>query len=54
MIFFAFSGSSGGIVLLHQPSMVSNSSGSSSHSHSSSEDHVWFEDRWMVASLCDE
>jgi hypothetical protein len=19
-----------------------------------SEDHVWFEDRWMVASLCDE
>jgi hypothetical protein len=18
------------------------------------EDHVWFEDRWMVASLCDE
>jgi hypothetical protein len=20
----------------------------------SSEDHVWFEDRWMVASLCDE
>jgi hypothetical protein len=21
---------------------------------SSSEDHVWFEDQWMVASLCDE
>jgi hypothetical protein len=21
---------------------------------SPSEDHVWFEDRWMVASLCDE
>jgi hypothetical protein len=21
---------------------------------SSSEDHMWFEDRWMVASLCDE
>jgi hypothetical protein len=21
---------------------------------SSYEDHVWFEDRWMVASLCDE
>jgi hypothetical protein len=21
---------------------------------SSGEDHVWFEDRWMVASLCDE
>jgi hypothetical protein len=21
---------------------------------SSAEDHVWFEDRWMVASLCDE
>jgi hypothetical protein len=20
----------------------------------SGEDHVWFEDRWMVASLCDE
>jgi hypothetical protein len=20
----------------------------------SCEDHVWFEDRWMVASLCDE
>jgi hypothetical protein len=20
----------------------------------SAEDHVWFEDRWMVASLCDE
>jgi hypothetical protein len=20
----------------------------------STEDHVWFEDRWMVASLCDE
>jgi hypothetical protein len=20
----------------------------------SSEDHVWFEDRWMVASFCDE
>jgi hypothetical protein len=20
----------------------------------SSEDHVWFEDRWMVPSLCDE
>jgi hypothetical protein len=20
----------------------------------SSEDHVWFGDRWMVASLCDE
>jgi hypothetical protein len=19
-----------------------------------SEDHVWFEDRWMVATLCDE
>jgi hypothetical protein len=19
-----------------------------------SEDHVWFKDRWMVASLCDE
>jgi hypothetical protein len=19
-----------------------------------SEDHVWFEDQWMVASLCDE
>jgi hypothetical protein len=23
-------------------------------SHVDSEDHVWFEDRWMVASLCDE
>jgi hypothetical protein len=22
--------------------------------HRSVEDHVWFEDRWMVASLCDE
>jgi hypothetical protein len=22
--------------------------------HVGSEDHVWFEDRWMVASLCDE
>jgi hypothetical protein len=21
---------------------------------SDAEDHVWFEDRWMVASLCDE
>jgi hypothetical protein len=21
---------------------------------SNHEDHVWFEDRWMVASLCDE
>jgi hypothetical protein len=21
---------------------------------SRAEDHVWFEDRWMVASLCDE
>jgi hypothetical protein len=21
---------------------------------SGGEDHVWFEDRWMVASLCDE
>jgi hypothetical protein len=21
---------------------------------SAAEDHVWFEDRWMVASLCDE
>jgi hypothetical protein len=29
-----------------------------SHLHISfgfkTEDHVWFEDRWMVASLCDE
>jgi hypothetical protein len=23
-------------------------------SYSLFEDHVWFEDRWMVASLCDE
>jgi hypothetical protein len=23
-------------------------------SSSTTEDHVWFEDRWMVASLCDE
>jgi hypothetical protein len=22
--------------------------------HLTIEDHVWFEDRWMVASLCDE
>jgi hypothetical protein len=22
--------------------------------HQKPEDHVWFEDRWMVASLCDE
>jgi hypothetical protein len=22
--------------------------------HKLLEDHVWFEDRWMVASLCDE
>jgi hypothetical protein len=22
--------------------------------HDLNEDHVWFEDRWMVASLCDE
>jgi hypothetical protein len=22
--------------------------------NSRSEDHVWFEDRWMVTSLCDE
>jgi hypothetical protein len=22
--------------------------------NSTFEDHVWFEDRWMVASLCDE
>jgi hypothetical protein len=22
--------------------------------HVPTEDHVWFEDRWMVASLCDE
>jgi hypothetical protein len=29
--------------------------GPSCQSHSpKSEDHVWFEDRWMVASLCDE
>jgi hypothetical protein len=25
-----------------------------SHTGSTVEDHVWFEDRWMVASLCDE
>jgi hypothetical protein len=25
-----------------------------SKEHLWSEDHVWFEDRWMVASLCDE
>jgi hypothetical protein len=24
------------------------------YSASAAEDHVWFEDRWMVASLCDE
>jgi hypothetical protein len=35
-------------------------SGSASNFNSTSpwvtacEDHVWFEDRWMVASLCDE
>jgi hypothetical protein len=28
--------------------------GTQSDSDSDSEDHVWFEDRWMVASLCDE
>jgi hypothetical protein len=27
---------------------------SGSRSRLKSEDHVWFEDRWMVASLCDE
>jgi hypothetical protein len=27
---------------------------SQSSSSPRSEDHVWFEDRWMVASLCDE
>jgi hypothetical protein len=24
------------------------------HAHYVDEDHVWFEDRWMVASWCDE
>jgi hypothetical protein len=28
--------------------------GSSFYFYSYPEDHVWFEDRWMVASLCDE
>jgi hypothetical protein len=27
---------------------------SSCHQGVACEDHVWFEDRWMVASLCDE
>jgi hypothetical protein len=32
----------------------STSTCSSSFSSDGTEDHVWFEDRWMVASLCDE
>jgi hypothetical protein len=24
------------------------------HTNRRTEDHVWFEDRWMVTSLCDE
>jgi zinc finger SWIM domain-containing protein 3 len=28
--------------------------GMQSNQRSESEDHVWFEDRWMVASWCDE
>jgi hypothetical protein len=24
------------------------------HASDTGENHVWFEDRWMVASLCDE
>jgi hypothetical protein len=28
--------------------------GAPNRARQESEDHVWFEDRWMVASLCDE
>jgi hypothetical protein len=36
--------------------MGSNKSGKqvSFQKNCDSEDHVWFEDQWMVASLCDE
>jgi hypothetical protein len=41
------------------PTQSSDQSTSSARScrnlkHATNEDHVWFEDRWMVASLCDE
>jgi hypothetical protein len=37
----------------HLPNLARQATGPLS-SKGTLEDHVWFEDRWMVASLCDE
>jgi hypothetical protein len=44
-----------GVLASPDSGQVRSSSGShGTLSSLQTEDHVWFEDRWMVASLCDE